>query len=69
MKKKRHSKTHWASLAITILGVLEVKFSLIQHLFGDYSGVSLILISIVMSVLRQYTAQPIEPFIKPKANG
>lgn len=68
MKKKRHSKTHWASLAITILGVLEIKFSLIQHLFGEYSGVSLILISIVMSVLRQYTSEPIKPIIKQKAN-
>lgn len=76
MKKKRHSKTHWASLAIAILGIIEIilgvveaKFSLIQNLFGEYWGVSLLLISVVMSVLRQYTKEPIEPIIKRKPDA
>lgn len=69
MKKKRHSKQYWAALAITILGVVDINFSLIKSMFGEYSGVSYILISIVIVVLRQYTTQPIEPIISRKKDA
>lgn len=68
MKKKRYSKQYWAAMAITVLGVLDINFSLIKSMFGEYSGVSYILISIVIVVLRQYTTQPIEPIMKKKTD-
>ena len=53
------SKTVWFSILIMALGIIEVNFSMLQENLGEYYGISFMVISIVMGVLRMVTIKPI----------
>ena len=59
MKRMRHSKTMWFSLALVIFGALEAGFPYLQNIIDpQYYGVILVAIGIIVAILRFYTTKP-----------
>jgi len=56
-KKWFKSKTINTALIIALLGVLELNFQYLQGMLGDYYGVTWIVFSMIMVVLRAMTTQ------------
>jgi len=60
MKKMRHSKTMWFSLALVVLGALFDLFPTLQAILDPkYYSISLVVIGLVVAVLRALTKDPI----------
>ena len=60
MKRMRHSKTMWFSLALVIFGALEAGFPYLQSVIDPrYYGVILVAIGIVVAILRFITTGPV----------
>ena len=60
LKKRLSSKTYRAALLLSILGVVEVNFSLLQPMLGEYYGITYIITAAVFMVLRELTKDSIE---------
>lgn len=60
MKKMRHSKTMWFSLALVVLGALFDLFPTLQSILDPkYYSISLVIIGMVVAILRALTKDPI----------
>lgn len=60
MKRMRHSKTMWFSLALVIFGALEAGFPYLQNIIDQrYYGILLVGIGVIVAVLRFITTGPI----------
>jgi len=60
MKRMRHSKTMWFSLALVVFGALEAGFPYLQSVIDpQYYGVILVAIGIIVAILRFITTGPI----------
>jgi len=60
MKRMRHSKTMWFSLALVIFGALEAGFPYLQNIIDQrFYGVILVTIGVIVAVLRFITTGPI----------
>jgi hypothetical protein len=60
MKKMRHSKTMWFSLALVVLGALFDLFPTLQAIIDPkYYSLSLVAIGLAVAVLRFITKDPI----------
>lgn len=60
MKKMRHSKTMWFSLALVVLGALFDLFPTLQSILDPkYYSISLVVIGMVVAILRALTKEPI----------
>lgn len=60
MRRIRHSKTMWFSLALVIFGSLEAGFPYLQNVIDQqYYGVILVVIGIIVAILRFITTGPI----------
>lgn len=61
MKRMRHSKTMWFSIALVVFGALMDNFSYLQNLIDPkYYGFGFIAIGIIVAILRFVTTQPIK---------
>lgn len=61
MKRARHSKTMWFSLALVILGALMDNFSYLQSVINEkYYGLILVAIGIIVAILRFKTSEQIQ---------
>lgn len=58
-KSRLKSKTNWTALGIAVLGVIEINYSLLKPLLGDWYGLSFIGVSVAMAVLREFTKEPV----------
>lgn len=60
MKRMRHSKTMWFSLALVIFGALEAGFPYLQSVIDEkYYGIILVAIGVIVAILRFVTTGPI----------
>lgn len=60
MKRLRHSKTMWFSLALVIFGALEAGFPYLQNVIDQkYYGIILVAIGVIVAILRFVTTGPI----------
>lgn len=60
MKRMRHSKTMWFSLALVIFGALFDNFSYLQSIINErYYGILLVGIGVIVAILRFITTGPI----------
>lgn len=60
MKRMRHSKTMWFSLALVIFGALEAGFPYLQEVIDRrYYGIILVTIGVIVAILRFLTTEPI----------
>lgn len=60
MKRMRHSKTMWFSLALVIFGALEAGFPYLQSVIDQrYYGIILVAIGVIVAILRFVTTGPI----------
>lgn len=60
MKRMRHSKTMWFSLALVIFGALFDNFNYLQSVINErYYGVLLVAIGVIVAILRFVTTGPI----------
>jgi hypothetical protein len=60
MKRMRHSKTMWFSLALVILGALFDLFPTLQAILDPrYYSFSLVVIGVLVAILRYLTKEPI----------
>lgn len=53
------SRTIKAATIISVLGVVELNFHLLQDMLGEYYGLSFIVLSIIMGLLRGVTTTSI----------
>ena len=53
------SNTMQFAAAVSILGVIEMNFSLLQNLLGEYYGLSYVVLSVGIAVLRMKTSKAI----------
>lgn len=61
MKRMRHSKTMWFSLALVIFGALFDNFSYLQSIINErYYGILLVGIGVIVAILRFITTGPIK---------
>ena len=61
MKKMRHSKTMWFSLALVVFGALFDLFPTLQAILEPkYYSISLVVIGVVVAILRALTKDPIK---------
>lgn len=59
-KKIVQSKTMRVAAVVAVLGVLETNFQLIQPLLGEWSGLTYIVLSMAMVLLRLKTTQALK---------
>jgi hypothetical protein len=60
MKRVRHSKTMWFSLALVIFGALEAGFPYLQSVIDQrYYGIILVAIGVIVAILRFVTTGPV----------
>ena len=59
MKEWYNSRTYWFNLLVSIIGILELNFHLLQEEIGAYYGVIFIVISIFGVALRTITTTEI----------
>lgn len=60
MKRMRHSKTMWFSLALVIFGALEAGFPYLQNIINpQYYGILLVAIGVIVAILRFITTGPV----------
>lgn len=60
MKRMRHSKTMWFSLALVIFGALEAGFPYLQSVIDQrYYGIILVAIGVIVAILRFVTTGPV----------
>lgn len=60
MKSKRNSKTISAAAVTAMVGVLEVKFHLLEGVLGEWYGIGYILVGMLFAYLRTITSEPVE---------
>lgn len=60
IKKRLSSKTYRVALLLSILGVVEMNFPLLQPMLGEYYGVTYIAVAAVFMILRELTKESIE---------
>lgn len=60
IKKWLKSKTINTALIIALLGVLELNFQYLQEILGEYYGVTWIVFSMLMMVLRSMTTTSLD---------
>jgi len=61
MKRMRHSKTMWFSLALVVLGALFDLFPTLQAILDPrFYSLSLVFIGVLVAILRFVTTEPIK---------
>lgn len=60
IKQYFKSKTIWAATIISVLGVIESNFHFLQDYLKEYYGVSWVIFSVIMVVLRAVTTQSLD---------
>ena len=57
--KTLKSETLWFSYALVVFGAIEMNLGLLKEPLGDYYGISMTVVGVIVAVLRFRTTKPV----------